>query len=189
MARIAGGGACGSILGLSLACALFAGVTAVSAAEVDQQQLEAAYLYKFGGYVTWPDKAFASPDSPIVIGVADADRLAEDLTDLVAGRTVAGRPVMVRRIHAGDSLAGVHILFIGAAGLAQAAGLLESARGHPILVVTEGGEGLASGGAVSFVVVDDRVRFDVSLDAVQYSGLKLSALLLSVAHEVKGVRQ
>ena len=188
MARIAGGKARGGILGLALACAWFAGVAAVSAAEIDQQQLEAAYLYKFGGYVTWPDKAFASADSPIVIGVADADRLADDLANLVAGRTVAGRAVEVKRLHTGDSLAGVHILFLSAAGPAEAE-LFESAHGHPILVVTEGGDGLARGAAVSFVVVEERVRFDVSLDAVQDSGLKLSALLLSVAHTVKGVRQ
>jgi hypothetical protein len=189
MAPVAGGRVRGGILGASLACALFAGVAAVSGVEVDQQQLEAAYLYKFGGYVTWPDKAFAKADSPIVIGVVDADRLADDLTNLVAGRTIAGRPVAVKRVHAEDSLAGVHILFLGGVGSAQAAGLFESARGRPILVVTEGGDGLARGAAVSFVVVDERVRFDVSLDAVQDSGLKLSALLLSVAHEVRGARQ
>jgi len=38
------------------------------------------------------------------------------------------------------------------------------------------------------VVVDDRVRFDVSLDAVQENGLKLSAALLSVAHSVDGAK-
>lgn len=156
------------------------------AAEISQQQVEAAYLYKFGGYVTWPDKAFAAPDSPIVIGVAGADPLAEELTALVAGRSIGGRPVLVRRIHDGEQLVGVHILFIGAPGSAQSNSLFESSRKQPILVVTEGKEGLAEGGAVSFVMVDERVRFDVSLDAVEANGLKLSSQLLSVAHAVKG---
>lgn len=158
------------------------------AAELSQQQVEAAYLYKFGSYVTWPDKAFAAPDSPIVIGVAGADTLADDLTSMVAGRTIGTRPVSVRRIHDGESLNGVHILFIGTGGTAQSGGLFESSRGRPILVVTEGKDGLALGGAISFVLVDDRVRFDVSLDGVQQNGLKLSALLLSVAHTVNGAK-
>ena len=158
------------------------------AAEVSQQQVEAAYLYKFGGYVTWPDKTFAAPDSPLVIGVAGADTLADDLTGMVAGRTIDGHPVAVRRIHDNEPLNGVHILFIGSARSMQGDELFESSRGRPILVVTEGAEGLAQGGAVSFVVVDDRVRFDVSLDAVQRNGLKLSALLLSVAHTVNGAK-
>ncbi|HEV2110928.1 MAG TPA: YfiR family protein [Gammaproteobacteria bacterium] len=159
------------------------------AAEISQQQVEAAYLYKFGGYVTWPDKAFAGPDSPIVIGVAGSDSVADNLTAMVTGRTIGNRPVTVKRIHEGDPLGGIHILFIGSPRSAQSSELFESSRGRPILVVSEGKEGLALGGAVSFVVIDERVRFDVSLDAVQENGLKLSSQLLSVAHAVDGAGQ
>ena len=172
---------------------LFAGAAGTGgdgarAAEISQQQVEAAYLYKFGGYVTWPDNTFAAPDSPIVIGVAQADALAEELSALVAGHTIGNRPVVVRQIHDGGPLTGVNILFIGDGKSAEAGDLIEASRGRPILVVTEGADGLAAGGAVSFVVVDERVRFDVSLDAVQQNGLKLSALLLSVAHTVNGAK-
>ena len=178
---------------LATVALLFAGAAATGgggarAAEISQQQVEAAYLYKFGGYVTWPDNTFAAPDSPIVIGVAQADALAEELSTLVAGHTIGSRPVVVRQIHDGGPLTGVNILFIGDGKSAEAGDLIEASRGRPILVVTEGADGLAAGGAVSFVVVDERVRFDVSLDAVQQNGLKLSALLLSVAHEVNGAK-
>lgn len=179
--------------GFLFATLLLTGVAATEAGEaratgISQQQVEAAYLYKFGGYVTWPDNTFAAPDSPIVIGVAQADALAEELTALVAGHTIGNRPVVVRRIRDGGPLTGVHILFIGDSKSAEANDLIEASRGRPILVVTEGVDGLDAGGAVSFVVVDDRVRFDVSLDAVQQNGLKLSALLLSVAHTVNGAK-
>lgn len=178
---------------LATVALLFAGAAATGsdgarAAEISQQQVEAAYLYKFGGYVTWPDNTFAAPDSPIVIGVAQADALAEELSTLVAGHTIGNRPVVVRQIHDGGPLTGVNILFIGDGKSAEAGDLIEASRGRPILVVTEGADGLAAGGAVSFVVVDERVRFDVSLDAVQQNGLKLSALLLSVAHTVNGAK-
>lgn len=178
---------------LVAAALLFAGAAGTGgdgarAAEISQQQVEAAYLYKFGGYVTWPDNTFAAPDSPIVIGVAQADALAEELSALVAGHTIGNRPVVVRHIHDGGPLTGVNILFIGDGKSAEAGDLIEASHGKPILVVTEGTDGLAAGGAVSFVVVDERVRFDVSLDAVQQNGLKLSALLLSVAHAVNGAK-
>lgn len=178
---------------LATAALLFAatagtGSDEARAAEISQQQVEAAYLYKFGGYVTWPDNTFAAADSPIVIGVAQADALAEELTILVTGHTIGNRSVVVRHIHDGGPLTGVNILFIGDGKSAEADTLFEASRGKPILVVTEGVDGLAAGGAVSFVVVDERVRFDVSLDAVQQNGLKLSALLLSVAHSVNGAK-
>jgi hypothetical protein len=182
---------CRTLLPRALISALLCiGMAAPAAAQPDpeavaaQQRIEAAYLYKFGSYVTWPDSSFAGADSPIVIGVAGADTLAEDLSTLVAGRDIGGRPVKVRRIQPDDSLDGIDILFVGT----RADALFATARGRPILVVTDGEDGLARGASVSFVLVDNRVRFDVALDAAQQNGLKLSALLLSVAHNVSGTK-
>jgi hypothetical protein len=179
-----------SVLRALISGLLCIGVAAPAIAQPDpevvaaQQRIEAAYLYKFGGYVTWPDKVFAGADSPIVIGVAGADAVAEDLSTLVAGRDIDGRPVRVRRIQPDDPLDGVDILFVGS----HADALFAAARGLPILVVADGADGLARGACVSFVLVDDRVRFDVALDATQQNGLKLSSLLLSVAHNVSGAK-
>ena len=151
-----------------------------------ERQVKAAFLYKFGGYVTWPDSAFSRPDSPIVIGVAGANPLADELVRLVAGRTIGKRALAVRRIRRGDSLDGVHILFVGSTEGQRLAELLALAQGRPVLCVTESDQGLVPGSAVNFVVADNRVRFDVSLEAAEHNGLKLSALLLSVARQVHG---
>lgn len=154
-----------------------------------KQDIEAAYLYKFGSYVTWPDEAFAAPDSPVVIGVADADELATTLKALTVGRTINDRAVVIRQVQNSSSLAGVHILFVGHPKSRLARELFAAAHGRPVLVVTDGEQGLDMGSAITFVVIADRVRFDVSLNTVQESGLKLSALLLSVAHSVSGAPQ
>jgi hypothetical protein len=172
-----------------LACLLLLVATSPALAQDDelgaQQRIEAAYLYKFGSYVTWPDQAFASPNSPIVIGVAGSDELAANLGALTEGRSIGNRPVLVKRVRAGDSVNGLHILFV-AAGTPGSPSLLDAARGRWTLAVTEGEDGLNRGADMTFVVVDDRVRFDVDLGSVQQDGLKLSSLLLSVAHSVSG---
>ena len=53
-------------------------------------QVKAAYLQKFTGYVDWPPKAFADPAAPFVIGVVGADSVFAELSRLVAGRTAQG---------------------------------------------------------------------------------------------------
>lgn len=150
-----------------------------------QRRIEAAYLYKFGAYITWPAEAFPGPDSPFVIGVAGDDGMADELTTLVANRSMNGRPILVRRVRAGQSIAGVHILFV-AAGTPQGDALIAAARGNYTVAVTEGDEGLEHGADMSFVLVSDRVRFDISLDTTQVSGVKISSQLLSVADKVIG---
>src|SRR5882757_170699 len=79
-------------------------------ARADEYRVKAAFLYKFGGYVEWPDRSFARADSPVVIGVIGGDTLADELAQIVSGRNVNGRPVLVRKLRAGDPIAGLHIL-------------------------------------------------------------------------------
>jgi hypothetical protein len=150
-----------------------------------QRRIEAAYLYKFGSYITWPAEAFSGPDSPFVIGVAGDDDMADELTALVAGRSMNGRPVLVRRVHAGQSTTGVHLLFI-AAGTPEGDTLIDGARDKPTVTVAEGADGLDRGADMSFVLVNDRVRFDIALDVATRDGVKVSSQLLSVADKVVG---
>jgi hypothetical protein len=43
---------------------------------------------------------------------------------------------------------------------------------------------LDAGGAINFVVADERVAFEVSLDAAERSGHKISSRMLAVARRV-----
>jgi hypothetical protein len=168
-----------------LALWLLAGAAAAQPARLETQ-VKAAYLYKFAGFVDWPGSAFARPDSPLVIGVAGNDELAAQLEQVAAGRSVGSHPLAVRRLHRGDSPAGVHLLHVlYVAGAEHGAwdGLLAGARGLPLLTV---GDADAPGSMIRFLVVDERLRFEVALGQVAPSGLKISARLLAAAWHVTG---
>jgi hypothetical protein len=145
--------------------------------------LKAAFLYKFAGYVEWPD-APGPADAPITIGVAGADPFAAELVEITRGHTVAGRPINVRRMMVGDSFDGLQILFIGGQARGGAHGLLADARSRPILTVTESAGALSEGSIINFTQDKDRVRFEISLYAAEQSQLKLNSRLLAVADAV-----
>ena len=174
------------------ACALSilvaAGIAGPCAAQSDAQTAEyrvkAAFLYKFGGYVEWPQGVFAKPDSPIAIGVIGADALAEELARIVAGRTINGRPVTVRKLRPGEAVARLHVLFVGRSDSSRLADILAAAKGQPLLTVTETDEALKLGSMINFVVVEDKVRFDIAPPPSESSNLKISARLLGVARKV-----
>jgi hypothetical protein len=154
-----------------------------------EQRVKAASLYKFVAYVDWPPQAFAAPAEPYVVGITGAEEIAQELTTIAAGRTINNRPLIVRRIKAGDPLPGLHVLFIGRDESARQAQWLQLAQKHPLLTVTETDGALAQGSMINFRLAEDRVRFEVSLDAVEKSELKISSRMLSVALNVlKGVR-
>lgn len=156
-----------------------------SSAAVTERGVKAAFVYKFLGYVEWPQSALASPDAPIVVGVVGADDLIGELVEVVRGRAVGTRPVEVRALRPTDSLAGLQALFIGASERARIPALARAAQARGILVITESDDALDQGSIINLVLVDGRVRFEVALDAAERAGLKLSSRMLAVAHLVR----
>lgn len=150
-----------------------------------EDRVKAAYLYKIAGYVEWPPTSFARSDTPVTIAVVGAEPLAAELAQAVTGRTVNDRAVTVKRLKAGESLAGVHVLFIGKTESGRLNQLAQAARSRSILTVTDSEGALAQGSVINFVVADRRVRFEIALDAAEKSGLKLSSRLLAVAQQVR----
>jgi len=151
---------------------------------VSESTVKAAFLYKFAGYVQWPDAPTGAAATPIMIGVVGASDFAQELSQITQGRTVSDRPINVRRLADGDSIEDLHILFIAQEEKARLQDLLAAVRGRPILTVTESEGALSDGSIINFTVDEQRVRFEVSLYAAQLSQLRLNSRLLAVARQV-----
>lgn len=149
-----------------------------------ERSVKAAFLYKFLGYTDFPVLSFADPAAPLHIGVSGADDLAAELSRMVAGRNVQGRGMQVRVVREGDPLAGLHLLFVGGGDVARLRAVLKAGPHGAMLVVSEAENALQNGSVINFKVIEDRVRFDVSLDAADKNSIKLSSRLLTVANQV-----
>ncbi len=169
---------------LCMAICAWAPAQAAEDAGALEYRVKAAFLYRFAGYVGWPATAFVRPDAPVTIAVMGAEGLAAELEQAVVGRTVSDRMVAVKRIKPGDSLAGVNVLFVSKTEAAQLAQLAQAAQTRSILTVTESAGALRQGSTINFIVAEQRVRFEISLDSAEKSGLKLSSRLLAVARQV-----
>jgi hypothetical protein len=158
--------------------------------QIDSQsaeyQIKAAFLYKFSDYIEWPPEAFAGTNGALVIGVLGADVLADELARIVGSRAVGGRPVSVRKLRPGDAVAGLQVLFIGRSEVNRLADLLGATKGRAVLTVTESAPTVPAASVINFVVIDDKVRFDISLEPAEQGNLKISSRLLSVARKVIG---
>ncbi|HEX5125098.1 MAG TPA: YfiR family protein [Rhodocyclaceae bacterium] len=149
-----------------------------------ESQVKAAFLYKFTTYVDWPDSAFERPDAPLTIGVMDADDVEHELLGLVAGRRIKNRVLLVRHLDTGDALSSNQILFVGKASVNRLGSILSSVKSNPVLTVTEVEAIPTQGSVINFILIDDQVRFQISLVAAQQKNLKISSRLLSVAQQV-----
>ena len=168
---------------LCIAAGIAPAATAIAQREAPEASVKAAFLYKFANYIEWPANAFAAPAAPLVIGVAGSDEVAAELERIAPGRNVNGHPVAVKRVREGQSPGGVHLLFIGRDNGALAP-ILRAARDNSVLAITETERGLEMGSAINFVTAGDRVAFEVSLEAADKTGHRISSRMLAVARRV-----
>ena len=153
-----------------------------------EKRVKAASLFRFLGYIDWPPAQHAARDF-YVIGVVDADDIADELVKLATGRRVNERNVTIRRMTASDPMSEVDELFVGITDLAGIDAIAQRLRNRPVLVVTQT-DALPRGSMINLRIVEDRVRFEVALDTLEQAGLRASSRLLSVALQVfrPGVR-
>jgi len=151
-----------------------------------EYQVKAAYLFNFLKFVEWPDESFADPLAPIVIGVVGEDPFGNALPQVVIGKTVQGRDLVIRIYHAGEDLRGAHILFISASERKRLPMILSSLRGSSVLTVADTSGFLDAGGMIQFLNENGRVRFAINMDATGRAKLKMSSKLLSLAKVVGG---
>jgi hypothetical protein len=187
-----------AVISLALAATTLVevGRAQTSSLQAAERTIKAAFLFKFAEYVDWPeapvqpvDSPFgAAPvepvDSPFVFGVLGSGALADDLLRMTEDRTLDARPIRVRRLAAGDAIDDLQVLFIAADQENRVGELLSSARGRPILTVTESDGALANGSVINFTTMGERVRFEVSLNAAEVNSLRLNSRLLAVAERV-----
>lgn len=143
--------------------------------------IKAAFLFKFLSYVEWPPGVLHGPSTPIVVGVLGDDAIADELATIIAKRRVGQHPIEVRSVGEPQALDGVRVLFVGHDDKAALARLAPEAQRRSILVVTDFDGALAEGSVINLVIVDNRIRFEVSLEAAERSGLRLSSRMLAVA--------
>ena len=146
-----------------------------------EYSVKANYLVRFAAFVEWPARAFASPQSPVVICVAGRDRFGATLDRAARGQTAYGRPLTVRRPATREAVAGCHILYIGVGADALAA---QAAGQAGLLTVTDAATA-PERGTIHFVLSEARVRFHIDQQAATRSGLVISSRLLNLALSVR----
>ena len=163
----------------------------VRAAEDPQRTLatiKADYLYQFLGYVEFTKSTLPQPDSPLVIGVIGADDVFNALADILPMRTINNRSVLRKRLTDSDSLAGIHLLFVGKKVDLTQSPLLKAALTSSVLLVTDAPNGLNAGAVFNFLMIGDHLRFEASLEAADRAGVKISSRVLTLAEHVTGGR-
>jgi hypothetical protein len=156
---------------------------AAEPAAIGEYKVKAAFVYNFAKYVEWPPEAFPNDHSPLVVTILGTTPLSEAF-DAIRGKTVKSRQLEIRQANRVEDVGASHILFVCDSERQHAAHIVESVGNKSILTISDMKNFAKTGGMISFVTIDDKIRFDINLGSARRSGLKISSQLLKLARTV-----
>ncbi len=151
-----------------------------------EYQVKAAFLFHFAQFVDWPAETFRDAESPLTYCTIGEDPFHGALDASLNGKTIGTRPFRVQHFRRGQEIQGCQVLFIGTLEKKSVAEALPALKGNPVLTVGESEHFVQSGGMIGFFLEDNKVRFEINLDAAEHAKLKISARLLALAKTVIG---
>lgn len=146
-----------------------------------EYQIKAVFLYNFTQFVEWPDDAFATADSPLVIGILGSDPFGQYLDNTIVGEAGNGHPLVVERYEEVEDIAACHILFINIADKRKLQNVLSDLEGRNILTISDVQHFARSGGILQFFEERNKIRLRINLEAAKSADLNISSKLLSLA--------
>jgi hypothetical protein len=145
-----------------------------------EHRVKAVFLFKFFSFVEWPLEALPASSDSVVIGVLGSSPLLAPLQSL-QGQETSGRQLVVRTFASLAEMESCHILYVSPALVDELPADPHSLLRPGILTVGEERDFLHRGGIVAFFVEEERVRFEINLEAARKANLKISSQLLSLA--------
>lgn len=146
-----------------------------------EYQIKAAFLYNFAKFVQWPPQAFASPTSPIVIGVLGKNNFGDVLEKTIRGKVINDRPLQFKQFHSVKEATNCQILFISTSEKNSLPKILDDLQGASVLTVSETDHFTEAGGMINFIIEDNKIHFQINNEAAKKARLTISSKLLSLA--------
>jgi uncharacterized protein DUF4154 len=147
--------------------------------------IKAGYIYNFAKLVEWPSNAFAQPDSPIVIGIVGTDPFGPIIDKVLEGKKVNGHPFVIKRLKPTADVKECQILFLSSSLGFHIADTIRLTRGTPVLTISEIPGFADRGGIIRLTLEQNKVRFEVNVEAAKEADLSISSRLLVLAKVIQ----
>jgi hypothetical protein len=152
----------------------------------DEYRVEAAFLFHFAQLVDWPPDVQNLPDSSLFLCTVGDDPFQGALEEEVAGKPVGNRTIKIRHVDDPLDMQSCQIVYIARSENKRLPLLVTTLHNAPVLTVGDSANFLDAGGMIRFVSDENKIRFDVNLNAAQSARLKIGSRLLVLAEHVIG---
>jgi YfiR/HmsC-like len=152
----------------------------------EEYRIKAAFIFHFAQLVDWPTGTATDTDNSLFLCTLGEDPFQGMLEATVAGKAIGSRMIRIRHLGQAQDAQACQILFIGRAQSKRIPQLVAGLRNAPILTVGETAGFLDAGGMIRFLLEENKVRFEINVQAAESAHLKIGSRLLILAEHVVG---
>ena len=150
-------------------------------AQTQIARAQAMFIYNFSRLIEWPANY---KNGPFVIGILGSSALQEQLLVYTSGKRVGSQPITVKSFRSPADVSTCHILFVTFSSTKLMSNVVNSVKGKSTLMITEKNGAIKQGSAINFVVVGDKLKFELSSsNAIKYN-IKISSKLNEMAYKI-----
>ena len=161
-------------------------VNPAQAQQTEEYRVKAAFLFHFAQLVDWPAQVPEDENNPLTVCTIGKDPFGGDLEVTLQGKSVGARPLRIRHLKQPQEVRGCQVVFVGGSERKQVLPLLAALKDKATLTVGESDDFVKQGGMIGLYMDDNKLRFDINVDAASRVKLKISSRLLLLAKSVIG---
>jgi hypothetical protein len=141
------------------------------------------FIYNFSTFVTWPKETF-NRSNKVLHFCFISDQPAANVLFKLNGQSIRNRKLVVHKIDSEIDDEKCNILFFGTDNDVFIRQTLALVRGRNLLTVGEVDGFTQMGGIINFFDQNNKLRFEINIDAAKREKLKFSAQLLQAAQRI-----
>lgn len=150
---------------------------------VEEWRLKAAFVLNFARFIEWPHD-LGDGRAEFIFGIVGETPVGEALRELVRGKTLNGRRMVVRLGVPPAEMSNCDVVFLAESEEQRLEPHLERLRNQPVLTVSNIPGFAGRGGMIELFMEANRMRFAVDVQAMRQAGLTPSSKLLALARRV-----
>jgi hypothetical protein len=153
------------------------GIAQQARTQAEEYNLKAAFIYNFTKFIEWNS---SNNGDDFIICVLGNSPIIKSLTEIAQNKSVNGKRIIIKQHNKPEEIKFCHILFIPKECSFSLTEILPRVSRGTLTISEE--DGYASlGTALNFVVVNNKLKFESNIKAIDDAGLKASSELLKLA--------
>ena len=141
---------------------------------------QALFIYNFSRLIEWPADY---KNGPFVIASVGSSSTLDEIKDYTNGKMVGSQPIAVKKFDSPSDITTCHILFVPYSKTRELPEILTHLKDKSTLIISEKNGAIDEGAAINFVIIGDKLKFEIKPENVTKYNIKLSSKLSEMAYK------